>query len=94
MANSDSEKKINNLESRIAKLEKFLKPQMEVETNLKELAEKAASIVAKYQEVSTSLLQRTLSIGYSRATMLMDILEEKGLVGPAEGGKPRKVIKK
>jgi len=41
---------------------------------------------------STSYLQRKLGIGYSRAARLMDILEERGVIGPADGTKPREVI--
>lgn len=94
MATDSSDKKINELEKRIAKLEKFLEPQMQANANIEKMAEDAVQIVSKYSEVSASLLQRTLAIGYSRAARLLDILEEKGLVGPAEGSKPRKVLKK
>ena len=41
---------------------------------------------------STSFIQRKLGIGYSRAAHLMDMLEEKGVIGPANGSKPREVI--
>ncbi len=41
---------------------------------------------------STSYLQRKLKIGYSRAARLMDILEDKGIIGPADGSKPREVL--
>ena len=52
-----------------------------------------ASSMAKSQKtLSTSLLQRRLRIGYPRAARLMDELEEAGLVGPGEPGKPRQVI--
>jgi len=94
MEKTDLGKKVKQLEDRLAKIEKFLEPQMQASADVEVLAKKAAEIVVKYSEVSASLLQRTLVIGYSRAARLMDILEEKGLVGPAEGGKPRKVLKK
>ena len=94
MPTDSSEKKIKELEKRIAKLEKFLEPQIQAKVNFEEMVDKAAKIVSKYSEVSTSLLQRTLSIGYSRASVLLDKLEEKGIVGTAEGSKPRKVLKK
>ncbi|MBD3177050.1 MAG: cell division protein FtsK, partial [Armatimonadia bacterium] len=48
--------------------------------------------VTSQKRVSTSMLQRKFRIGYNRAARLIDILEEKGLVGPADGSKPRKVI--
>ncbi|MCR4313571.1 MAG: hypothetical protein NUV58_04950 [Candidatus Roizmanbacteria bacterium] len=44
--------------------------------------------------MSSSLLQRKLSLGYARAARLLDQLEEAGYVGIAEGAKPRDVIKK
>jgi S-DNA-T family DNA segregation ATPase FtsK/SpoIIIE len=48
--------------------------------------------VTSQKRVSTSMLQRKFRIGYNRAARLIDVLEEKGLVGPADGSKPRKVI--
>ena len=44
------------------------------------------------RQISASLIQRKFSIGYNRAARIMDALEEKGLVGPANGSKPREVI--
>ena len=44
------------------------------------------------RQISASLIQRKYSIGYNRAARIMDALEEKGLVGPANGSKPREVI--
>ncbi|MFH1029993.1 MAG: DNA translocase FtsK 4TM domain-containing protein [bacterium] len=58
-----------------------------------ELLEEAKSIVNSAGRASTSLLQRRLKIGYSRAARLIDIMEEQGIVGPAEGSKPREVIR-
>jgi len=48
-------------------------------------------IVLETKKASASFLQRRLRIGYSRAARLIDMLEEKGLVGPADGAKPREV---
>lgn len=53
--------------------------------------DEAKRIVIQSRKASTSLLQRRLGIGYARAARLMDILEERGVVGPAEGAKPREV---
>ena len=43
-------------------------------------------------KISTSLLQRRLEIGYGRAAKIIDRLEERGFVGPADGNKPRKIL--
>lgn len=51
----------------------------------------AEQIVIRAKKASASLLQRHLRIGYARAARLLDILEERGVVGPAEGAKPREV---
>jgi S-DNA-T family DNA segregation ATPase FtsK/SpoIIIE len=55
------------------------------------LYEEARKVVVQYQKASASLLQRRLKIGYARAARLLDMLEERGVVGPADGAKPRKV---
>ena len=55
------------------------------------LLEEAKSICIEAGKASASLLQRRLRIGYARAARILDILEEQGMVGPAEGAKPREV---
>jgi S-DNA-T family DNA segregation ATPase FtsK/SpoIIIE len=57
-----------------------------------ELLEEAARVVITHRHGSVSLLQRRLKVGYSRAARLMDRLEEIGVVGPADGSKPRDVL--
>jgi DNA segregation ATPase FtsK/SpoIIIE, S-DNA-T family len=57
-----------------------------------ELYEEAREIVMQAGKASTSFLQRKLRIGYARAARLIDMLEEKGVVGPGSGAKPRDVI--
>ena len=59
-----------------------------------DLYEDARQIVIDAQKASTSFLQRKLSIGYSRAAKLMDMLEERGVIGAGYGNKPREVIEK
>ncbi|MFA6541988.1 MAG: DNA translocase FtsK [Bacteroidota bacterium] len=56
-----------------------------------ELFDEAARIIVRHQQGSVSLLQRRLSIGYSRAARLVDQLEEAGIVGPFDGSKAREV---
>jgi len=55
------------------------------------LYEEAKRMVIEARKASASLLQRRLRIGYARAARLIDILEEKGVVGPGEGAKPREI---
>jgi S-DNA-T family DNA segregation ATPase FtsK/SpoIIIE len=55
------------------------------------LFEDVKKIVFETKKASASFLQRRLRIGYSRAARLIDILEERGIVGPADGAKPREV---
>ena len=57
-----------------------------------ELLPKAAEIAIDGGQISTSMLQRRLRIGYSRAGRLVDILEDMGVISAAEGSKPRKVL--
>jgi S-DNA-T family DNA segregation ATPase FtsK/SpoIIIE len=53
----------------------------------------AVRLVFEFGKASTSLLQRRLRIGYGRAAHLIDLMERDGLVGPADGSKPREILK-
>jgi S-DNA-T family DNA segregation ATPase FtsK/SpoIIIE len=57
-----------------------------------ELYEEAKSIVIKDKKASTSYLQRRLRVGYSRAARLIDILEERGVIGAQDGARPREIF--
>lgn len=59
-----------------------------------EMYEAAYQVVIESQKASTSFLQRRLKVGYARAARLMDMLEERGVVGPGEGAKPRDVLER
>ncbi len=59
-----------------------------------ELYHDAVRLVIEFGKASTSLLQRRLRIGYGRAAHLIDLMQQDGIVGPADGPKPREVLKK
>lgn len=59
-----------------------------------EMYEEARSAVIEAGKASTSYLQRKLKLGYARAARLMDTLEERGVIGPGDGAKPREVLEK
>jgi len=87
------------LKNRLRRIENFLSsfPNLGDNSSPKEpkddeLIEKAIEIVKQSSRASASLLQRSLAIGYARASKLLDILEQKGIVGPAKGVEPRKVL--
>jgi S-DNA-T family DNA segregation ATPase FtsK/SpoIIIE len=55
-------------------------------------AAEAAEAVFRAGKASASMLQRRLRIGYARAARLLDLLEERGIIGPADGARPRDVL--
>lgn len=93
-------KEVEFLRKRVANIESLLSLVPNFRNNLTggesidPLYEHAEALAVEYDAISTALLQRKLSIGYSRASRIMDLLEEKGIIGKAEGAKPRKVLKK
>ncbi|MGI9174073.1 MAG: DNA translocase FtsK 4TM domain-containing protein, partial [Rhodothermales bacterium] len=66
--------------------------EMEVLEDTDDLFKEAAQIIVRSQQGSVSLLQRKLSVGYTRAARIVDQLEEAGIVGPFEGSKARAVL--
>jgi len=67
------------------------KPQFEIFSEEDPLYGEAKKVVIEARKASATLLQRRLRIGYARAARLIDILEKRGIVGPANGAKPREV---
>ena len=52
----------------------------------------AVNVVVESKKASASLLQRRLRVGYSRAARLVETMEEQGIIGPADGARPREVL--
>jgi S-DNA-T family DNA segregation ATPase FtsK/SpoIIIE len=66
--------------------------QEEITDEDEELVEKCLEIIRQEKRASTSLLQRRLRLGYTRAARIVDILEQRGILGPGEGAKPREIL--
>ena len=64
----------------------------EVTDEDEELVEKCLEVIRQEKRASTSLLQRRLRLGYTRAARIVDILEQRGILGPGEGAKPREIL--
>jgi S-DNA-T family DNA segregation ATPase FtsK/SpoIIIE len=88
----ETEERENSLSKELEKAMESKEVQMDSFFSKEDpLYEEAKRMVISSKKASASLLQRRLSIGYARAARLLDILEERGVVGPAEGAKPRDV---
>lgn len=57
-----------------------------------EVLEKCLEVIYSEKKASTSLLQRRLRLGYTRAARMIDILESRGIIGPGDGAKPREIL--
>jgi S-DNA-T family DNA segregation ATPase FtsK/SpoIIIE len=57
-----------------------------------EILDKCIEVILAERKASTSFLQRRLRLGYTRAARMMDILQERGIVGPGDGAKPREIL--
>lgn len=81
------------LNSRLFVLEGVLgNTEIEEDEADEKLYNDAVEVVREAKKASTSLLQRRLRIGYGRAARIMDLLEENGIIGPADGATPRDVL--
>jgi S-DNA-T family DNA segregation ATPase FtsK/SpoIIIE len=74
------------------KLQATAAPEEDVTAEDEELVEKCIEIIRQEKRASTSLLQRRLRLGYTRAARIVDILEQRGILGPGEGAKPREIL--
>ena len=68
------------------------KAKSEDNDDVDELLNDAINIVVEFQQASTSFIQRKLRIGFNRASRIMDQLEERGIISPRDGSKPRNVL--
>ena len=92
--NEYDEDVINEIERQAAK-EKAAKsglPEDAIQDDADPMLDDAIMCVVELGQASTSLLQRKLRLGYARAARLIDMMEERGVVGPYEGSKPRQVL--
>jgi len=69
-----------------------LDAEKEEEEEVDELFKEAVSVIINNHQASISILQRKLRIGYTRAARLIDLMEDKGIVGPYDGRNPRKIM--
>ncbi len=93
------QKEIDELKTRIGRIENYIldsfqssDPHDYINPIEDSQFDEAIRLVAQFNTASASFLQRKMSIGYARAARLLDKLEEKGIVGPADGAEPRDVI--
>ncbi len=94
------EQEIINLAIRLKRIEELLLSMpvaqdyiSEFDTKLIDpIYQEAVELISHHDSVSASFLQRRLKIGYSRAARIIDSLEHHGVVGHAEGSRPRKVL--
>ncbi|HEY1769073.1 MAG TPA: DNA translocase FtsK [Chthoniobacterales bacterium] len=74
------------------RMEAAAAPNDDVTDEDEELVEKCLEIIRQEKRASTSLLQRRLRLGYTRAARIVDILEQRGILGPGGGAKPREIL--
>jgi len=91
---SDQAEELPQFEKQTIPLEEIEKKTIYLQENENDdyLLKEAIEIILEANKASTSLLQRRLKIGYARAARILDLLEQKGIVGPQEGSKPRKIL--
>ncbi len=73
-------------------LESSSSPDDDVTEEDEELVSRCLEIIRQEKKASTSMLQRRLRLGYTRAARVVDILERRGILGPGEGAKPRQIL--
>ena len=88
-----NEETIKEIETKAAEAENSKKKQFDDDDEeIDPMFNEAVEVVVNAGGASTTMLQKKLKLGYARASRVMDQLEEKGIVGPSEGAKPRAVL--
>ncbi|MBU3918544.1 DNA translocase FtsK [Patescibacteria group bacterium] len=82
----------DNIEAEMQRAESFGSSVIDGTEPLDPVYEDAKRLIIESGKASASFLQRKLRIGYARAARLLDVMEERGIVGPAQGAKPREVM--
>ena len=67
-------------------------PEDEVTDEEEDLVDRCLEIIRQERKASTSMLQRRLRLGYTRAARVVDILEQRGILGPKDGAKDREIL--
>jgi len=75
-----------------AKLSSTIMPEDEVTDEEEDLVDRCLEIIRQEKKASTSMLQRRLRLGYTRAARIVDILEQRGILGPKDGAKDREIL--
>ena len=75
-----------------AKLASTTMPEDEVTDEEEDLVDKCLEVIRQERKASTSMLQRRLRLGYTRAARIVDILEQRGILGPKDGAKDREIL--
>ncbi len=76
----------------LAKLTQTTMPEEEITAEEEELVTKCLEIIRQEKKASTSMLQRRLRLGYTRAARVVDILEQRGILGPKDGARDREIL--
>jgi S-DNA-T family DNA segregation ATPase FtsK/SpoIIIE len=67
-------------------------PEEDITDQEEELVTKCLEIIRQEKKASTSMLQRRLRLGYTRAARVVDILEQRGILGPKDGARDREIL--
>jgi S-DNA-T family DNA segregation ATPase FtsK/SpoIIIE len=67
-------------------------PEDEITDEEEDLVDRCLEIIRQEKKASTSMLQRRLRLGYTRAARIVDILEQRGILGPKDGAKDREIL--